>query len=367
MKKILAIPQDNYGCGQFRLIQPYRELKKEFMDKPDSKYSFDVIYPEAQKAIPLEYLKQFDGFILQRVCTVEQMNLFMELKKLGKKVIMDVDDDLNEVPEHNDFYKLMNHIKRTTGNDYLKIFESALKMSDYIMVTTPEIRQNFRKLYKTSLPIEIVPNAIDLKHPLIKLENSRRNQLPQDRVIVGWQGGSSHSDDLEIIKNMTIVLEKNPNVIFAFCSNNILYQKVFGNLPRHIKKQIVFIPPETIFDRYVSIPSMMDIGLAPLTMDKFNNGKSWLKCLEYGIFKVPTIASPSPDYERFNKVSQNGNVIVKSNKSIDFFNEIQKLIDNPNKRKQIGEKAYKAIVEKVNLTEMNKIRLNVLDRVFKDA
>jgi len=365
MKKLksIFIPADEWACGQLRIIQPARELNRVYNSDT---HEFKIYLPKPHEQVDLNQFAQFDVIYMQRITEESTLNFALQLKKRGKIIIMDIDDDLINVEPSNPFYKIMEHKLKTTGIDYKKIFGEALKIANYVTVTTDEITNLYAKEYgidrKKFIKYE---NVLDLRHPLHSMENSKRKFFPQDKVIFGWQGGSSHLNDLQLIKNVERILDDNDNAVFAFCSNHVLWQTTYGKMKPKYKARCIFLPPITKhYDFFPNLPSVFDIGLAPVTDHKFNRAKSWLKCLEYGIFGTPTICSPMPDYERFNQVTNGGNLIVKSNDIKEWHKKTNLLIQNESLRKKMGQKSRDIILNELNLQKMTDKRFKLFQDIY---
>jgi glycosyltransferase involved in cell wall biosynthesis len=366
--RVLAVPSDSYGCGNMRLSQPFRRLAMLNNNDEKSPFEFRVLQSNPGDTIPLQAFDQFDVIVLQRIIEKNNLAMMHYCKSKGKIIVQDNDDPL-VYPDvlHNAFFREMAKRKATTGDDYLANFKESLKMTDYMTVTTQELKNvNAKHTGFDPKKIFVFPNAIELQHPMYHSQFNLRKKLPQDKVIIGYQSGVNHDEDLKIIHNIERILEDNPNVVFAFCSNPDMWKNVFGKMPVKYKKQCLFWPPTAIFDQYQNIPSIADIGLAPLVLDKFNDCKSWLKCLENGIWGIPTVASAIPDYVRFQTLSKGGISIPKHNDVTGFHKEINKLVRNKELREEMGRKSRKLIVEKLNTDEINKERYKLFERIAKE-
>lgn len=359
-KKVLAIPSDAFGCGQYRIIQPYRDLAINL--NPMSKYEFKILSVKPNTGIEGSVIDRYDVFVLQRIITPQLLKFAKEIKRRNKILIQEIDDDLFNVDPMNPFNVAMK------GSQYKAIFRESLKISDFIHTTTPEIKDSFVKNMKIpESKIFVFPNAIDTNHPLVQPSASRRKELPDDKIIFGWQGGSSHTNDIFLLQCAEDILEKYPNTAFAFCSHPILFTSTFNEkFSLKFKGRVFQIPPiQDKFDSFPNVPSMYDIGLAPLKINHFNNCKSWLKCIEYGIFGVPSIVSPIADYIRFEEQSDKACIVSYENTIKDWENKISMLIENEDMRKQLGEKTKDFILNNVTLRKVNKSRAEFFKSIFE--
>ena len=132
--------------------------------------------------------------------------------------------------------------------------------------------------------------------------------MPSNETVVMWSGSSTHRDSLEIIcRDIKQVFDKRRDSIFALCSN-----KEFMDLFTINEQQKKYIP-HVKMEEYYNVPSIADIGLAPVVHNKFNDAKSELKCLEYGIWGIPTVCSSAAPYVRFNEISGGANIVTRNN------------------------------------------------------
>lgn len=342
MKKIIVIASDHWACSNYRLIQPYNNLKKDF--------NVDVFVEEDfRKVLNVGRLLQYDVIILQRVIDEEVLKIMKFLRMKGKTLIQECDDDLYSVKMDNPSYNTFKH-----GSPHLKVFTESLQNIDYLHVSTETLRQRYAKRMDIN-KIRVFPNAIDLNHPMLQENKSRRSEMPEDRLIIGYQGGSSHLSDLQnIVPVIQPVLEKFDNVDFAFCSHPSLFERNFyGKVDMN---RVIMIPPITDkFDNFPNLPSMFDIGLVPLDDSNFNESKSYLKILEYGIWGVPTICSDVLPYREFSNLADDSTILVKNKPNL-WVKSISELIQDNDLRLNISKNVKKAILEKFTLRNVNKDR-----------
>lgn len=344
-KKIAAMPADLWACGKFRIIEPYNSLSKE-----DTGFHYEMLTFGNGESISVHLLMaslmQYDAIVFQRVCDPNIVALMAALKKSGKKVYMDVDDDLFNVSTFSPAYNVWN--KSAERGMAIQVFKESLKHVDALFVSTPQLVSRYEHLVPS---VEVFSNALDLDDPRFDKANSRRNEYPLDKDMVMWTGSSTHLDSLaEISGKLKQVFDQRPDSRFALCGN-IEFLDMFNVNPN----QKVFVQHVPI-DQYTNIPSIADIGLAPVKKNKFNDCKSELKCLEYGIWGIPTVCTDAAPYVRFNQVSNGGNLLCRDNKPKEWIRNIGKLLDNENYRMEMGEKARQAVINHYNLKKINEQR-----------
>jgi len=104
---------------------------------------------------------------------------------------------------------------------------------------------------------------------------------------VGWAGGVGHTGDLELIANL--VRDTASEVDWVF----------FGLCPEALKPLVKEFHPGVPLDQYAAKLAALDLDLAvaPLEDNAFNEAKSHLRLLEYGILGYPVICSDLTPYQ----------------------------------------------------------------------
>ncbi len=318
--RIAAIATDQNACGNYRISIPLRALNKQIPNLKVLNFS---------QTLNFELLSQSDILIFQRVIDPKVVQIMKKLKLAGKIVILEVDDDLTSIKSHNPSYQAYK-----PNSPYLNNFIEAMKIADFIHVTTDFLKNVYvEKLKLNPNKIFCFNNSIDLSNPNYKI--NYRSKLLEDKIIFGFQGGSSHHIDLEeIISPVKAILENYPDTMFAFCNHQSLFNKFNIDSSRAI-----MIPPETNFEKFIPIPSYFDVGLIPLnSKDCFNWSKSYLKILEFAAFNVPCITSAVGDYVKYKEVNPSGVVLTK-NKFLDWYKNIERLISSKELRQSIANSA----------------------------
>ena len=341
MKKVIFLPADFAGCGQFRMIQPLRDLQK--MDDKDVK--FDLIHDFVENNLPaaqlLNVLRTYSAAVFQRVSSPGMLRIMRECKSLGMRVYLEIDDALFHVSKTNPAYKVW-----APNSDSQKVLKEALKIADKLLFSTEELANVFKQ------PNVVFHNAIDFENPIYSESNNRRNELPLDKKIVGWAGSSSHLDSLmQIKKPIKKLLSQREDVLFALCSN-----REFLDLFDVPDSKKIYIPHEP-FEKWPPIMSMFDVNLATVVPGLFNSCKSELKVLEAGVWGVPSVCTHEAPYNRFKKRSNGGNFTVYENNVNDWVNNINKLLDDEMLYIEMSKKTKNTVQTLYNLREINKKRI----------
>ncbi|HSC80661.1 MAG TPA: glycosyltransferase, partial [Chitinolyticbacter sp.] len=259
---VLAHPGDAMGCGQYRVIQPF--LGQQEALQIDGHISWELLSP-----IDLARLDP-DVLLLQRQINDNQIGFIEQYKRYSRAFkVYELDDYLPKLPmksAHRD------HMPK----DVLKSMRKALSLVDRFVVSTAPLAEAYAEL-GLHRDIRVVLNRLPPKW-WRDLQSQRRIGA---RPRVGWGGGMSHTGDLELI--VDVVKELAGEVDWVF----------FGMCPDQLKPYVREFHPGVPIEQYpAKLASLnLDLALAPLEHNLFNECKSNLRLLEYGACGYPTIAT----------------------------------------------------------------------------
>lgn len=342
-KKVLAINGDVFSCGNFRVIQPFRALIRDYKDDPDLSFHLfsDEMENDTNSFELIEYLKEFSAVMIQRPASPKMIPIMEAIKANGSKLYIELDDALFNVHPSNPASTVWK-----PNSPSWNTLKRAIDLCDKLILSTEQLQEMYQK------DSVVFWNALDVDMPIYSPENNRRHQLPKDKTIVGWAGSTSHIDSLRLmIKPIRKLVMQRDDVIFALCSNPEFLG--YFDLPKE-KCQYVKHKP---FEEFPPVMSLFDISIATVRNDVFNSGKSELKVLEAGIWGVPSVCSYVAPYKRFAKNSDGGCLLVYENDVNEWVKTLTKLIDEPELRKNLAEKTQKAIQTTYNIKEINKKRV----------
>ena len=107
----------------------------------------------------------------------------------------------------------------------------------------------------------------------------------------------------------------------------------------------------------------IDIGLYPLPQNDWVLGKSGLKALQYMAFGLPTVATNVGTTPKIIKNMENG-ILVDSEE--DWVNALEKLIDDNELRKKLGENARRTVLEGYSTDVIGSKYLKILKSLIGD-
>jgi len=268
-----------------------------------------------------------DVLTFQMVCAKD---LIDRAKARGIYTIFDSDDLIEEVPPQHPQYKT------TKKRKYQQDFRYMLKNVDLITVSTDTLYEKYKKFGEIVKLENYLPDGWERPH-------SENNTLR-----IGWAGGMSHQEDLDFIAPVIKrIIEKNPQVKFVYTGGGgwntgnpdtiwKFGKDFFDGVPTTRREYCTGAKPELWPDRLNTMH--LDIALAPLDENNFSKCKSQIKYYEYGINHWPGV------YQDFlYKNVKHGETGYLAGTPDEWEAYIQKLIDDPALRRDMGERAYRDI------------------------
>lgn len=260
LPQVLCYPADATGCGHYRIRQPLEALREAGL--VEGTFSGTHLTPVELERFGAQTV------VFQRQIMDPQIEGMREVKALsGAFRVYELDDYLPNLP-------LKSAHRETMPRDVLKSLRQAVALTDRFVVSTAPLAEAFADLHSD---IRVVPNCLPL--PWWGNLRSRRRRGSKPRV--GWAGGSSHQGDLELIAD--VVRELAGEVEWVF----------FGMCPEKLRPYVhefhIGVPIELYPAKLASLD--LDLALAPLEQNLFNDCKSNLRLLEYGACGFPVICS----------------------------------------------------------------------------
>jgi glycosyltransferase involved in cell wall biosynthesis len=399
---VLVVPSDRSGVGKFRSIDPHIFLQNEFPDD---------FYVEIEFNPPMTDLSFYDKFqiiVYHRSLGPDFEKSYEVVEKLKQKgivTICDIDDYWRPTKEHpiHDiivYNKVDEKIRKSVGQ------------AGIVTTTTTFFADEIKKFNKN---VYIFPNAINPNEPQFK------EPTPEsDRLRIGWLGGSSHLHDLKLLNDsfakITHLKDQVQYVLCGFDTRGTITE-INAQTGEHKKRNIK--PEETVWARYEEIFTQnykilsddyknqlqkweqkeypefsnesyrrvwtlpvtsyaknyakFDVSLAPIKNHMFNRVKSQLKVIEAGFYKKALIASEIGPYTIDLKhclkngqfVDGNALLVDENRNHADWAKYIQKLLQNPNMVKDMGERLYETVKDVYDLNKVTKDRAEFYKSLIK--
>lgn len=301
------------GCGWYRIINPLEKIGAD-VQRGEYRLYGPKTAVELRKRGRIWVSRLLDSF----EATIEIMT---DKEFTGAKFVLDMDDDpFNLNPGHPQYQSFME--KRP-------VYENAIRNADHIIVSTEPIKAAIKHLNSR---ITVINNAIDPK-----IWKVRRKRRKDGMIRVGWFGSGSHLVDLPIaVEVMKPILQKYPNVEFHI-AGIIFQEEKEDRVYHHIGTKGYEEYPQWVADMD------LDIAIAPLIDTPFNRAKSNIKWLEHSMLKTPMVLSDVHPYSTSVNHGKNGYLAKNASQ---FRKHLEWLIESEEKRKEIGESAYKEVMDK---------------------
>lgn len=338
------IHPDDGGCTYYRVDLPMETIRMK----------------EAAKVVRLtaadnpdqitKALEPVDAIVFPRPADEKMVYNIERLHELGKKAIVDFDDDMWRVsplsPHYEEFGtknasyvwpdgKVMmlwedgKTINLEDNENRLRYIEETVAAADLVTVTTDTLADIYRKL---NPKIAVLPNCVDCTI-WKKLPFQRRNHS----IRLYWSGGSSHFEDMTLLSDVfPIIMKRYPQVTLVIMGH--LFKGTVKNLPEDRIEFHQWVPTSAY--PYKSASLDIDISLVPLQDTVFNRSKSAIKFIEQSALSTPSVVSLVSPYQ---ELIAGDNGVFVDNTTDAWVEGISTLIEDPLLRSKIGGEARRYV------------------------
>jgi glycosyltransferase involved in cell wall biosynthesis len=332
---MLALVGDMSGPTLWRVLQPFTMLQQRGWpggwDFKDARGIGDIA--------PL-----FDGFVLPRMAWAPGARRLAEtwfaaVKRAGKVVVYDADDDLFTAALDRRAVEL----DWTDGKSAAELAAErheriwTLQQCDGVTVSTQRLATVVRTL--TDRPVVVVPNAIDVDW----FRRVSRVPTRETRgLTIGWAGGRRPDRDVELMARAWGRLAvRYADLTFV----------VAGHVPPVIVEQV---PPERLvqlpwrsLEHYPESYAEIDIACCSVSDEPFNRCKSPIKAYEAAVAGAVVVASPSV-YGGTIEHGRNGYIASSADEWERYLGE---LVESPRRRRMLALRLLRAVERKYSLAE----------------
>jgi len=351
--KICGYGQDRGACTQLRIVGPLNKVEQLKLASVEL-----VVAGEGSNEAKV---KGADVILLGRAASPIVQVMIKEMKKHGKYVVYDLDDNMFGVsplsPHWKDFGIMpvnMDHpelgsmpmfVDGQNGYDVKRnrslreSFIKIIRLTDCMTVTTPTLQKLYSRFHDN---VKVVPNSIDFglwKRPEIVHTGGK--------VRVLYTGAANHREDWEFVKNPIIELQKKyPDWTLVLVGMD--WHNHSG--PEFDKSRVEYHGWADI-DAYPFLMRSLccDIGIAPISKIEFNECRSSIKWLEYSALKMATVAT---NYGPYKRDCKDGDTALLVQEKDEWYGALSKLLEDAEARKGLGERAYKVAKQIYDLDVM---------------
>lgn len=321
-RKVIML-KDQGGAGYWRMVLPAKHLEKLIEKDPDisGQVSIDV----TSASVKFDYLLEYDTIYVQRLHDWESFYILEKLKKAGKRIVYDIDDDIFSLTPDNPAFHVISR-----DNQMAAI--ACMKMADTVTTTTSVLQNRLAQVLDNGTYPEVIPNALDTDDRWLPTEDTGS---PDGYKRIFWQGSATHEEDFQVVAGaLDRIMQTHPKVrlvILGYLPKCVIqrlergYQHWQGRV-----EHVGFSDTETYFEMVHHVRA--EVGIAPLAPKGFNEAKSPIKILEYSCIGMPTVASAM---EPYSSVINNGESGYLAQTEDEWVECIGELLTNETRRKKL--------------------------------
>lgn len=246
--------------------------------------------------------------------------LLADYRKARTPILYDVDDNL---------------LERCTEEER-EMVTATIMQCDGMTVTTSYLAQIYAEhLGKRGdiIPITISQKSFVLSEEL-RLKRATRNR--EEVRIAYLSGSNSHNEDFLVAASALVQVLSRHKEAKLLIVGPLEIPKEFASLGTQVER----VGYMSYMD-LLRFTADLDINLAPLTLDSFNQGKGETKITEAALVEVPTIASPIDSYRRLVHSGVDGYLATST---AEWVTALETLISDGSLRQELGRNAYRAFV-----------------------
>ena len=308
--RILVVYANHGGCSFYRQLSPMKMLQEELPDKVEIRYTDNPLKldPDNPQDIPppekLEDMNWADIVFVANILkwggpyTARVIGL---AKSMSKFVHFDTDDLLTGLYEEHHLFDVYKE------NKLDEITKFCYYNSDLVTVTQLKFAQRIKPYISKALAI--IRNTLDYTLPQWNFPKTKSKHTR-----IGYAAGIHHRCDVKVFNSIPHLVNQKvgkENVKWDFYGHPPpdpkkpkdgweakVWPEYMSNLLRgfkgHKNYQIHYALPPDAYGRYYA---NMDVAIAPLAWNEFNDSKSDIKVAECSRYKIPLVASNVGCYE----------------------------------------------------------------------
>lgn len=215
--------------------------------------------------------------LLQRPTDIDTVHFIPALRKKGIKVVMDVDDDLEQLSPRHPTWQMLRELPGHSADTPI----ACAPLVDSIVTSSQALYDKYKQHNpNTHLCRNKIPRSAIM---------DQKFESPGDEhsVTIGWPGSiGTHPDDLAAMGSSIAQLRQ----------RFLIVGDPHPAGERQLGVPVEFTGPIEFVDWIRAINHYLDVGVAPLEPIPFNVSKSWLKPLELSAAFVPFVGSDTPEY-----------------------------------------------------------------------
>lgn len=278
---VCMVPHTSNGLFQFRVLMPLNNWAKRFGGNVRYRvlgehHADDLIWG--------------DVFLFQRIGGAYTLDLIKTLKAHNKRVVLEIDDLLTELPDFLAHHRGSPEIQQSLLD--------AISLADAVTTTTSRLASRLKHINPA---VHCVPNCV-MALPAERLAHNE-NVIPKATLIV------SSSDTVMVdflITPLKTILKKYGTDIRLVVVGPIDKALAKGDLAFERLPILSYMEFKELLQTLIN-----PIGLIPLDDSVFSSCKSPIKFFDYAAAQIPAICSDVPPYNDYIQNSHTG-LLVKN-------------------------------------------------------
>tara|TARA_R110000824_G_scaffold160427_2_gene335190 strand:- start:582 stop:1730 length:1149 start_codon:yes stop_codon:yes gene_type:complete len=374
--KILVVPANDGGCSYYRAIMPFEKLQYHCKDEVEIRFNKNPIGWEASSNTAdtiHEDLPWCDIIMTQNISNFGptfMVELFKAAKDEGKFIHYDTDDLLTEIYPGHRLYQIYK------DRELSKLTKALYYNADLVSVTQKKFANRIEQYVQGTLAV--IKNAIDFELPCWNLSKNYRTSK-KEPCKIGWVGGIHHEQDVKQVPGLGISVNAKvgpENIRWGLYGRPPMgeegpedwqqkvwdeYTRILVGAQRHKNWQVFQAMPS---DRYGAMYASIDVAIAPLEWNNFNDSKSEIKLMEAGRYGIPLIATDCGAYDEIIENGVTGYLIPKDNKISDWNKAISKCVKDPKHAREMGRKLKSIVDERFDINKVVHYRLDLYKQLL---
>ena len=372
--RMLVAPANKGGCSFYRAWNPFEKIQEQFPNLIEFRFNENPLEVDIEKkeegAEGYKDLHWCDVFFTQNLsnfggpATIRTIGL---AKEYGKFVWYDTDDLLTNIYDDHRLKQLY------LDNDLENLTKYIYSNADLVTVTQEKFAARVAPFCVNTLAV--IKNAVDYSLPAW---NAPKVQKRNKKVMrVGWVGGIHHEADVKEIAAVPSMVNQRAGrerVHWGFYgrppvdpnNKDDWQQDVWNNYQKTLLSGFKGAKNWDIFQAlpasdYGIMYSNIDIAIAPLQNNEFNDSKSDIKVAECGRYKVPLVATDVGCYSDTIINGHTGYLIPPEAPKSEWVRVLTKMIKDPKGTERMGENLYEITEELFDVNKVAYHRLDILE------
>ena len=372
--RILAVPANTGGCAYYRIIMPMEKLQEHYPDEVEVRFEENPLGIDKEKGgqVPdwdFADMKWADIVFTQNISNYGGPYTIEVLRKaweLGKFTHFDTDDLLTDLYEG---HRLYDTYKEHKLDDITKAIYAN---SDLVTVTQRKFAERVAPYVRRALVV--IKNQIDYNLPCWNLP--KRPSFRKKSCRIGWVGGIHHEEDVREISNYLMGVNSKVGL------ENVRWD-FYGRPPQDPENPKDW--QQDVWDQYEKILSVglnrtrrnwqvlgalpchgygafytdMDVSIAPLQYNEFNDSKSEIKVMECGRYGIPLVCSDVGCYSETIVNGETGYIIPRDNPRNEWVRILATVSNDKKHREEMGRNLKQITDERFDINKTVGQRLDL--------